>query len=193
MAAFGRLDTYIGNAAIWDGNVSIHDLPPDKISAAFDEVFGINVKGYLLGAKAAADALTANRGNIILTLSMAALHASGGGPLYTASKHAGIGLVRELAYELAPHVRVNGVAPAAMATDLRGPQALDRDQPLMANADQALMRSGYPLDFFPTPEDYVGPYVFLASNTEAATVTGIVVESDLGLNARGVRKPRMNL
>jgi 2,3-dihydroxy-2,3-dihydrophenylpropionate dehydrogenase len=192
LAQFGRIDTYIGNAAIWDGNVSLVNLPGERIGDAFDEVFGINVKGYLLGAKAAADALIASEGNIIFTLSMAALHASGGGPIYTASKHAGIGLVRELAYELAPQVRVNGVAPAAMATDLRGPRALDLNTPQMANVDQALMRSGYPLNFFPTPEDYVGPYVFLASKTEAATVTGIVVESDLGLSARGVRKPFLN-
>jgi 2,3-dihydroxy-2,3-dihydrophenylpropionate dehydrogenase len=190
IATFGRLDTYVGNAAIWDGNVSIHDLPPERIGEAFDEVFGINVKGYLLGAKASAGPLTEARGSMIFTLSMAALHASGGGPLYTASKHAGIGLVRELAYELAPEVRVNGVAPGAMATDLRGPQSLGRNQPLMATVDPDVIRSGYPLDFFPTPEDYVGPYVFLASHTEAATVTGVVVEASLGLSARGVRKTR---
>jgi NAD(P)-dependent dehydrogenase (short-subunit alcohol dehydrogenase family) len=100
--------------------------------------------------------------------------------------------VRELAYELAPRVRVNGVAPGAIATDLRGPRSLDLNRPMMAQVDRALMKSGYPLDFFPSPEDYVGPYVFLASATEAATVTGIVVESDLGLNARGVRKPYLN-
>ena len=51
-------------------------------------------------------------------------HVNGGGPLYTASKHACLGLMRELAYELAPKVRVNGVACGGMNTDLRGPESL---------------------------------------------------------------------
>jgi 2,3-dihydroxy-2,3-dihydrophenylpropionate dehydrogenase len=188
VAAFGKLDVYIANAAIWDGNVTLLDLPPDRIDAAFDEVYGVNVKGALLGAKAAAPHLIETRGAMILTLSIAALRAGGGGPLYTSSKHAGIGLVRELAYELAPYVRVNGVCPAGMATDLRGPEALALgDTPLMANVDPDVMRSAYPLDFFPTPDDYVGPYLFLASS-ESSVTSGTLIEADLGMSARGIRK-----
>jgi 2,3-dihydroxy-2,3-dihydrophenylpropionate dehydrogenase len=185
---FGRLDVYIANAAIWDGNVTLLDLPPDRVDAAFDEVFGVNVKGALLGAKAAAPALIERRGAMIFTLSIAALRAGGGGPLYTSSKTAGIGLIRELAYELAPFVRVNGVCPAGMATDLRGPDSLALgDTPLMANVDPELMRSAYPLDFFPVPDDYVGPYLFLASS-ESSVTTGTLIEADLGMSARGIRK-----
>jgi len=188
IAAFGRLDTYIANAAIWDGNVTLLDLPPAKIGAAFDEVFGVNVKGALLGAKAAAPALVESRGTMIFTLSIAALRAGGGGPLYTASKTAGIGLVRELAYELAPYVRVNAVCPAGMATDLRGPEAFDLGgSALMAGVDPDAMRSAYPLDYFPVPDDYVGPYLFLASEESGAT-TGTLIEADLGMSARGIRK-----
>lgn len=187
LAAFGHLDVYIANAAIWDGNVTLLDLPPDRIDAAFDEVFGVNVKGALLGAKASAHALVESRGTMILTLSIAALRAGGGGPLYTSSKTAGIGLVRELAYELAPFVRVNGVCPAGMATDLRGPESLGfAGTALMANVDPDAMKSAYPLDFFPTPDDYVGPYLFLASS-EASVTTGTLIEADLGMSARGIR------
>jgi 2,3-dihydroxy-2,3-dihydrophenylpropionate dehydrogenase len=188
VAQFGGLDVYIANAAIWDGNVSLLDLPAEHIGAAFDEVFGVNVKGALLGAKAAAPSLVERRGAMIFTLSIAALRAGGGGPLYTSSKTAGIGLVRELAYELAPFVRVNGVCPAGMATDLRGPESLALgDTPLMANVDPDAMRSAYPLDFFPVPDDYVGPYLFLASRDSAVT-TGTLIEADLGMSARGIRK-----
>jgi len=188
LARFGRLDVYIANAAIWDGNVTLLDLPPARVDAAFDEVFGVNVKGALLGAKAAAPALIESRGAMIFTLSIAALRAGGGGPLYTSSKTACIGLIRELAYELAPFVRVNGVCPAGMATDLRGPDSLALgDTPLMANVDPEMMRSAYPLDFFPVPDDYVGPYLFLASS-EASVTTGTLIEADLGMSARGIRK-----
>jgi 2,3-dihydroxy-2,3-dihydrophenylpropionate dehydrogenase len=188
LASFGRLDTYIANAAIWDGNVSLLKLPPEGIGAAFDELFGINVKGALLGAKAAAPALVESRGTMIFTLSIAALRAGGGGPLYTSSKTAGIGLVRELAYELAPFVRVNAVCPAGMATDLRGPAALGLDaDALMAGVDPEAMKSAYPLDFFPQPDDYTGPYLFLAS-ADSGVITGTLLEADLGMAARGIRK-----
>ena len=163
------------------------DLPPERMNDAFDEVYGVNVKGALFGAKAAAPALIEQRGAMIFTLSIAALRAGGGGPLYTSSKTAGIGLVRELAFELAPFVRVNGVCPAAMATDLRGPEALALgDRALMANIDPDAIRSAYPLDFFPVPDDYVGPYLFLASS-DASVTSGTLIEADLGMSARGIR------
>ena len=122
---FGRLDCFVGNAGIWDFSTSLAALPEDRIDAAFDELFGVNVKGYLLGAKAAFRELAKTRGSIVFTVSNAGFYPCGGGPLYTASKHAVVGLIRQLAYELAPKIRVNGVAPGAIPTDLRGPRSLD--------------------------------------------------------------------
>ena len=124
LAAFGRLDCAIGNAGIWDYSTNLLDLPADKIDRAFDEVFHINVKGYLLLAKAATPALVDSRGSMIFTISNAGFYPNGGGPLYTAAKHAIVGLVRELAFELAPYVRVNGVGPGGINSDLRGPSSL---------------------------------------------------------------------
>ena len=123
VAAFGRLDVLVANAGIWDYGRALVDLPEDRIDEAFDELIGINVKGYLFAAKAAQGALVASRGSMIFTVSNAGFFPDGGGPLYTASKHAAVGLIRQLAFECAPHVRVNGVAPGAIATDLRGPRA----------------------------------------------------------------------
>ena len=54
VARHGRLDAFIGNAGIWDYSTSLVDLPDDKIDAAFDEVIGVNVKGYLFAAQEAA-------------------------------------------------------------------------------------------------------------------------------------------
>jgi NAD(P)-dependent dehydrogenase (short-subunit alcohol dehydrogenase family) len=122
---FGRLDCLVGNAGIWDFNMSLVDLPEDRIGQAFDELFAVNVKGYLLGAKAAYRELAKTHGCIIYTVSNAGFYPCGGGPLYTASKHAVVGLIRQLAYELAPKIRVNGVAPGAIPTDLRGPRSLE--------------------------------------------------------------------
>ena len=46
--AFGQLDIFVGNAGVFDRFISLADLPGEQISAAFDELFGVNVKGAIL-------------------------------------------------------------------------------------------------------------------------------------------------
>lgn len=185
VADHGRLDVFIGNAAMWDFGRSLADLPGAVIDDAFAEVFGLNVKGYLLGAKAALPALTETQGSIIFSLSNAAFYPGGGGPLYTASKHALIGLVRQLAYELAPAIRVNGVAPGGMVTDLRGPRSLGlADTPLASRVQPDTLRGFNALRVAPSPRDYTGHYVLLASREDNRTVTGAVHHCDAGVGFR---------
>jgi NAD(P)-dependent dehydrogenase (short-subunit alcohol dehydrogenase family) len=191
VARFGKLDTLIANAGIWDFNVPLVDLPEDRIDAAFDEIFGILVKGYLLGAKAALPALVRARGSIVFTLSNAAFYPGGGGPLYTAAKHAGVGLVRELAYEFAPHVRVNGVAPGLIPSDMRGARSLDQEERSVAAMFPAPGSPfSSPLARVPHIEEYTSSYVLLASANDAKTITGVVINADSGLGVRGLRGPR---
>ncbi|MBV6763105.1 SDR family NAD(P)-dependent oxidoreductase, partial [Rhodococcus opacus] len=121
VARFGKLDTLVANAGMWDYQRQLTRLSAQELGDTFDEVFSINVKGYFLAAEAAWRELVKTRGSIVMTLSNASFYVNGGGPVYTASKHACLGLMRELAYELAPKVRVNGVACGGMNTDLRGP------------------------------------------------------------------------
>src|SRR5699024_12460531 len=87
-------------------------------------IFDTNVKGGLLGVKAAYTELKKTNGNIIFTASNAAFYPNGGGPIYTASKHAIVGLVRELAFELAPDIRVNAVSPGGTDTNIKAIPAL---------------------------------------------------------------------
>lgn len=183
---FGKLDIFVGNAGIWDWRVQLADIPDDDLADAFDEIMGVNVKGYLNGVKAALPELVRNRGAVILTLSNAACYVDGGGPLYTASKHAVVGLVRELAHELAPHVRVNGVAPGALATDLRGAEALhQQDQSLDEVPFEDICRELYPLGRLPRPREYTGAYLLLASAEYAGSTTGIIINCDGGIGVRG--------
>src|SRR5256714_5567181 len=126
--AFGQLDVFVGNAGIGDYAIPMAHLPLNMLPEVFDEVFGVNVKGYILGTKAALPELVKSRGCVIYTLSNAAFDPAGGGVFYTASKHAVRGLVTQLAYELAPKVRVNGVAPGGCGTDLPGPKCLGFDR-----------------------------------------------------------------
>ena len=47
--AFGRLDVFVGNAGIFDVYASVADLPEEQLSRAYDELFGVNVKGLIFG------------------------------------------------------------------------------------------------------------------------------------------------
>ncbi len=61
MARFGQIDVFIGNAGIFDFGASFVDTPIDRLEKGFDELFALNVKGYLLGVKAAVNALMDER------------------------------------------------------------------------------------------------------------------------------------
>lgn len=189
VSAHGRLDVFVGNAGLWDFGTSVDGLPAEAIDAAFDEVFHLNVKACLLGAKAAVDALRATKGSIIYTVSNAGFWPGGGGPLYVASKHAVVGLVKQLAYELAPDIRVNGVAPGGMASDLRGPAALGMAGLSWGTlpVDRIIERLS-PLGRPISPADYTGHYVLLASRENSLTVTGSVHNCDGGMGVRGRRE-----
>jgi len=187
---FGCLDVFIGNAAVWDYSTALVDIPDDRIDAAFDEVFGVNVKGYLLGAKAALPALVRSQGSMIFTVSNAGFYPAGGGPLYTGAKHAVVGLVKQLAYEAAPHVRVNGVAPGAIRTGLAGPKALGlHNETLSSLPLDDLISNTLPLPRVAVPEDFAGFYVLLASDTNSGTATGSIINCDGGFAARGLTQP----
>ena len=86
---------------------------------AFDEVFAVNVKGYLLGARAAAPHLQASGGNMVFTVSNAGFYPDGGGPIYTASKHAVVGVSEAMAIYLAPKgIGVTCVCPSGVITNI---------------------------------------------------------------------------
>nr|AMK59074.1 dihydrodiol dehydrogenase [uncultured bacterium UPO37]AMK59403.1 dihydrodiol dehydrogenase [uncultured bacterium UPO60]AMK59654.1 dihydrodiol dehydrogenase [uncultured bacterium UPO89] len=184
---FGKLDCAVGNAGIWDYNMTLDETPEERLDAAFDELFGINVKGYLLLAKAALPALVRSRGSLVYTVSNAGFDPAGGGPLYTASKHAVVGLIRQLAFEFAPSVRVNGVAPGPIGTDLRGPASLGLSETSIGSVGiEGMADKLFPLARVPTPAEYAGSYVYFASRRDSAPATGGVLICETGIGVRGI-------
>jgi NAD(P)-dependent dehydrogenase (short-subunit alcohol dehydrogenase family) len=177
LAAFGQLDTFVANAGIFDQNVTLDALPEDGGTAAFDELMAINVRGYLLGAKAAVEPVRAAGGTMIFTASISGLHPAYGGILYVPAKHAIIGLAKRLALELAPHVRVNAVAPGYVPTGLAGTEALGQ-RPRAGRP--ALDPETFLMKRVPQIDDYTGLYVFLAS-VDSITLTGQVLVADSGV------------
>ncbi|PCK22615.1 SDR family oxidoreductase [Rhodococcus qingshengii] len=183
--AWGRVDVFVGNAGITDGMVPLEDIPGADLSQAFEELFAVNVLAPTLGVRAALNDLVESRGCVILTGSFASSNAAGGGVLYTASKHAVLGLVRQLAYELAPDVRVNGIAPGVAATRLRGLSSLGQGttDAVLDGTERAL-----PLQEIADVDAYAGAFTMLAS-ADGAAMTGSMITVDSGLGIRGIAKP----
>jgi len=179
---FGRLDVLVANAGVYDNRRPFLSFSDTELDAAFDELFAINVKGYMLAARAAAKALARHQGAIIFTSSISGNHAGFGGALYVAAKHAINGLTKQLALELAPAVRVNAVAPGYAPTSLRGLESLGQGENPSAPSAKDL-----PLQAIATPEDYAWAYVFLASDAAAHTATGSILALDGGSAIRGPR------
>jgi len=182
VGSFGRLDVFVGNAGIFDSRQRLDDFPEEQLGEAFDELFGVNVKGCVLGAKAVLFELGKTQGCMVFTASVAGFNSGGGGALYTASKHAVVGLIRQLAAELAPNIRVNGVAPGGTRTDLRGLVALGTaDRSNFADpASEERMRSNNPLQMALQTRDIASAYLFLASRENAAGITGSIIPTDAG-------------
>lgn len=188
---WGRLDVLVANAGVYDGNLPLMAIPADRLTAAWRSLYEVNVLGQLQAVRAASGSLTGSRGAIVLTSSHSADNPGvGGGALYMSSKAAVSGLVRQLAHELAPDVRVNGVAPGGTITGLRIVPELADICGRSSNFEEAeqiadLIEAMTPLRLVPTAEDHAVLYSLLASDA-ARLLTGVVIESDGGTGVRGV-------
>jgi NAD(P)-dependent dehydrogenase (short-subunit alcohol dehydrogenase family) len=191
VAKFGRLNALVGVAAITEYARNLGEIPLDRLESTLDEVMAVNFKGYLFAAVAAAPELAKTNGSITLTLSTSGFYPGVSGPIYTFSKHAGVGLVRQLAFEYSPGVRVNGVIPGGVkGSDMRGPTALgqqDTSLRILARDQQVIDMT--PLRRMPEDDEYPPIYVLLASK-EATLATGSFFfwDGGLGLVGHGMGK-----
>lgn len=112
MLAYGGLDAIAVTAGIFVSPDTSGRIPDDR----WAQTFAINVTGMYLVADEAAQVWRAQGlpASLVLTTSVNGVVAKKGSLAYDASKAAANHLVRELAVELAPLVRVNGVAPATV-------------------------------------------------------------------------------
>lgn len=176
VAAFGGLDTLVNCVGIFDFYKGITDISTEELEPAFDEMFKTNVLSQLQSVKAAVPALQAQeRSSIVLTESASSFYPGRGGVLYVASKFAVRGLVSTLAYELAPHIRVNGVAPGGtLNTDLRGLQNLSLGHIRLDDTPNRArdLAARTPLNVALTPQDHAWSYVFLASDRSRGITAG---------------------
>jgi 3-oxoacyl-[acyl-carrier protein] reductase len=174
LAAFGRIDALVNNAALYG---ALRGGRFDAIAEAdWDAAMAVNVKGVWQCCKAVVPAMRRVGGGSIVN--MASLAATYGMPFalhYTTSKAAVIGLTRGLARELGrDRIRVNALAPSAVMTD--GTREFFGER-----LDRALetIKSGQSIQRSLAPADLVGTVLWLVSDA-GALVTGQTIAVDGG-------------
>lgn len=112
LLAYGGIDNVVITAGIFISPDSTGHIPDER----WDTTFAVNVKGAYIVADEARAIWAAQKlpGSLVITTSVNGAVAKKGSVAYDTSKAAANHLVRELAVELAPLVRVNGVAPATV-------------------------------------------------------------------------------
>jgi 2-deoxy-D-gluconate 3-dehydrogenase len=170
VAAFGRLDILVNNAAI-----SPYYKPAEAVTESeWDETMKVNLKGVFLCCQAAGRVMIPQKsGRIINISSIAGQVALPKLLAYTAAKGAVNQLTRVLAVEWARYgILVNAIAPAYVETDLT--KGL-RNNPKLRDE---LVRQ-VPLGRLAEPAEIVGAAIYLASNA-ATYVTGHILNIDGG-------------
>jgi 2-deoxy-D-gluconate 3-dehydrogenase len=171
---FGRVDILVNNAGIIRREDALNFSEKD-----WDEVMDVNIKTLFFMAQTAAKQFISqgSGGKIINIASMLSFQGGIRVPSYTASKSAVMGVTRLLANEWAQYnINVNAIAPGYMATNNTQQLRTDEDR-----NQQILER--IPAARWGTPEDMMGPVVFLAS-AASNYVNGFTLAVDGGWLAR---------
>ncbi len=160
---FGRLDLLVNNAS------SFFPTALGQIEAShWEELVGSNLRAPLFLSQEAAPQLAKQQGSIVNIVDIHADRPLKGYPVYSVAKAGLAALTRSLALELAPQVRVNGVAPGAIAWPEDG--QFDR-------GERSRILAATPLGRVGTPEDIAQAVHFLAC---APYVTGQIIAVDGG-------------
>jgi len=174
---FGRLDGLVNNAGI-----RLYHTVVEASAESWDEILGVNLKGYAFCAKAAIPIMReAGGGSIVNVASVRSVTSVGKTTQYDTTKAAVAGLTRGMAADHAPDgVRVNAVCPGPIYTPFHERRIRELGRTLEQYREDAargtmLRRPG-------TPEEVAACILFLASD-DASYVTGTLLFVDGGYTA----------
>jgi NAD(P)-dependent dehydrogenase (short-subunit alcohol dehydrogenase family) len=170
VADLGRVDTLVNNAGITVAKPAIEATAED-----FDAVFAVDVRAAFLLSVAASEPMRRQGGGSIVNVTSVHEHVPRPGlALYSAAKAALGMLTRALAVELAPEIRVNAVAPGAIATE--------------RNVEADSLSDEIPLGRPGTPVEVAAVVSFLAGDA-SSYVSGASFVVDGGLVQQVVSQP----
>jgi SDR family mycofactocin-dependent oxidoreductase len=182
IAEFGQIDILIANAGIWT-TAPFWELTEDQ----WDEMIGVNLTGVWKSAKAVAPHMIERQtGSIVITSSTNGIEPGLNYAHYVAAKHGVIGLMKNIALELAPYgIRCNSINPGAIRTpmtDHQGAWDMFAGHPGGTEAD--LIEGGYHFTAlkgtsFMDPQVIADTALYLNSGL-AAKVTGVTIPVDAG-------------
>lgn len=165
LAHFGRLDVLVNNAS------DFYPTPVGDISEQdFDTLMASNLRAPLFLSQALSAALRANRGCIVNMVDIYAQRPLQNHTLYCCAKAGLAMLTQSLALELAPDIRVNGVAPGAILWPSEDSDFSAQEQ---RNIDEKV-----PLRRIGNPEDIAKTISYLVC--DAPYVTGQIIAVDGG-------------
>jgi 3-oxoacyl-[acyl-carrier protein] reductase len=173
VAAFGRIDILVNNAAVF-ATVPMSRLPFDQVTPAeWDKLMTVNLKGMWLACRAVAPQMRAQHyGKIINISSSTALKGSSTRIHYVTSKAGVIGFTKTLANELGgDNICVNCIAPGNTLSQETPDEALLKNR-AAASEGRALKR-------MQKPEDVTGAVLFFASS-DSDFITGQTLVVDGG-------------
>lgn len=170
---FGSCDILVNNA----GTNPAYGPLAEVDLGALDRTWQINLRGPLLYVRAAWAGWMKEHGGVVCNnASVGGRTPAHGLGAYNVSKAGLIFMTKQLAYEMAPAVRVVGVAPGVIKTRL---------SELLWKPDEQAAGDNHPMRRLGEPQDVAGAVVFLCSN-QASWITGVTLDVDGGLtNATG--------
>jgi NAD(P)-dependent dehydrogenase (short-subunit alcohol dehydrogenase family) len=177
IAEFGRLDMAVNNAGISNETGTLVQSSSQKYRAMIDtNILGV----YFCMKYEIAQMLKQGKGSIVNLASIAGLNGIQWAGPYASTKHAVGGLTKSSALDHAQQgLRINGVAPGAIKTDIIAKQLAGGDE----NYNEASIAAMHPMNRLGRPEEVANAICWLLSD-EASFVTGHILNVDGGFQAK---------